>query len=411
MSAWGGSTLLALSCSNNSSPSRPAARSAAAAAPDTAFDPIPTAELEGRIERLRSLLARERHSALILESGPSLEYFSGIRWGRSERPLLLVITSGGDPVVVAPAFELERARQQFKFALDARAWEEHESPFQLVAQALGEQNNSDPVAIEGTTRLFIFSGLRSAMPGRDFQDGSRLVESLRMRKSALELDSIRSADRITKQAFATAFKELNENMLEEELAGRISAAHSSLGARGGAMVLFGPSSALPHGSRERRRLRTGEVVLADGGCTVRGYNSDVTRSVVFGPPSDLQKRVWDLVLKAQTAAIEAIRPGVTCGELDRIARQVIEDGGYGPGYRFLTHRLGHGVGLEGHEAPYVVRDNPTVLEPGMVFSVEPGIYLPGQWGIRTEDVVAVTEGGCEVFGNRVRALEDPLVSA
>jgi Xaa-Pro dipeptidase len=256
------------------------------------------------------------------------------------------------------------------------------------------------VAVEPTTRFFILSGLEKALPGVDFVDGETYSERCRIIKSPREIEYLRVADRITKTAYETTLSSLWEGISEEELGDKVAEAHRQQGSRGGAMVLFGLNSALPHGSSQVRKLRVGDVLLMDGGCSVKGYRSDVTRSMVFGEPSELHRRIWEIVLQAQSAAIEAIRPGLTCGELDSIARKVIEDAGYGPDYRFFTHRLGHGLGMDGHEPPYLVRGNPLVLEPGMVFTVEPGIYLRDQWGIRHEDVVVVTEDGVEVFGER-----------
>ena len=217
-----------------------------------------------------------------------------------------------------------------------------------------------------------------------------------MVKSAHELALMRRACAITLAAYRAVFSSLSEGMTVAQVSGWVAAAHRRLGVRGGALVLFGPDAAFPHGTAKPRTLKAGDVVLVDGGCRVHGYSSDITRTAVFGArPTDRQRTVWDLVRKAQVAAFEAARPGVECQAVDAAARKVIEEGGFGPGYAFLTHRLGHGIGLDGHEWPYMVRGNRTRLLAGMTFTDEPGIYVPGEMGIRHEDTVAVTESGCE----------------
>lgn len=365
------------------------------------LDPIPEAEFGRRIDLLLGLLREDGVGAFFAEAGSSLEYFTGIRWGRSERLFGGVLGRDARTTLIVPAFEEERACQQVRIEADVRTWREYEDPYRLVRQALEDAGvRSGPVAVETTTRVFVLSGLRAACPEIDFRDGRPYSERCRIRKSPVEIEYMRLANQITKRAFAATLSDLWEGVEEGQVAGTVSAAHSRLGAHGGSLVLFGPNSALPHGSARGRQLRVGDVVLLDGGCNVMGYRSDVTRSVIFGGASALQQSVGDLVYSAQSAAIEAARPGVTCEELDAVARRVIEEGGYGPGYEYFTHRLGHGIGLDGHEPPYIVEGNPMKLESGMTFSIEPGIYLDGQWGIRHEDIVVVTEDGAEVLGKR-----------
>ncbi len=362
---------------------------------------LPIDEYESRIERLRKQVAEDGLAGFVMESGTTLQYFTGASWSRSERPFIVVAGPSGSLVCIVPAFEEDRAREQFRFEVDVRTWEEDVSAYEVVEKALADLGiRTGRIAVEPTTRLFIQSGLTEAAPGVDFVNGAAYSERCRLIKSSREIEYIRVADRITKNAYDAALSDLWEGISEDDLAEKVADAHRQQGSRGGAMVLFGMSSALPHGSNQVRKLRVGDVLLMDGGCSVHGYKSDVTRSMVFGEPSDLQKRVWDIVFEAQSAALKTIRPGVTCGDVDAAARKVIVDAGYGPDYRFFTHRLGHGVGLDGHEPPYMVRGNPVRLEPGMVFSVEPGVYIQNQWGIRHEDVVVVTEDGVEVLGNR-----------
>ncbi|GAB4110163.1 MAG: Xaa-Pro peptidase family protein [Acidobacteriota bacterium] len=361
------------------------------------LDPIPAEELHNRIARLQGHLATSQAGSYLVEAGSSLEYFTGIRWGRSERLFAAVIPRTGDPVLICPGFEEARAQQQDRLGLQLRVWQEHEDPVALLAGAL-QDANPGPVVVEPTTRWWIIDRLRQLRPALEIQDGTQATDSCRLRKSPVELERIRLANSLTRDAFRTALAGVWEGMTESQLAERISRAFRRMGVRGGALVLFGPNSALPHGSAVDRQLRLGDIILMDGGCSVSGYVADVTRSVIFGEPSGLQADLWRIVHRAQQEAIEAVRPGITAGELDDIARRIIAEAGYGPDYTYFTHRLGHGIGLDGHEPPYLVRGNSQVLEPGMVFSVEPGIYLPGQFGIRHEDNVVVTEQGFEVLG-------------
>lgn len=372
--------------------------------------PIAVKEFELRIERARKLMVEHGFSAFFTESGSTLQYFTGVEWGRSERMFAFVIPPQGPPAFICPAFEEDRARQQIRFGdADIRTWEEHQSPYARVDQILREhQAGGGRVAIEPTTRLFLISGLRQAAPAVEFSDGRTISDGCRMVKDEVELENMRLADRITKSAYQAALQGLREGMTEDDLARRVSQAHSRLGARGGAMVLFGPHSALPHGSRNVRELRPGDAVLIDGGCAVNGYRSDVTRTTVFGTASSKQRQVWQIVRDAQSAALEAARPGIACQQLDRVARQWIENAGYGPGYQYFTHRLGHGIGLDGHESPYLVEGNKLETRPGMTFSNEPGIYIVGEWGVRHEDIMVITGEGAEILGNRTRELENPL---
>lgn len=366
------------------------------------LEPVPAEEYSGRIEKARLLMAESGYGAFFVEGGSSLDYFTGVQWGRSERTFGAVIPKNGRVAFVCPAFEKGRAMERVG-SLDAevRIWEEHQRPFEVIAGILADRGlRSGEVAVEPTTRNFIVVGMGGACPTVGFNDGSDVTDGCRMIKSELELRYMRRADEITKKAYRVAAEGLKEGMTPSELGQLISSAHSRMGVRGGALVLFGPASAFPHGTRDVHHLKEGDVVLMDGGCSVRGYRSDVTRTLVFGKPSDKQRKIWDVVHKAQEAALAAARPGVTCGELDRVARQVIDESGYGPGYRYFTHRLGHGIGMDGHEAPYLVQGNSLPLEPGMTFSDEPGIYIEGEFGIRHEDVLVVTEDGAESLSDR-----------
>ena len=359
--------------------------------------PVATEEHRARLEKARQRLVEAGLDALVLGPGSSLAYFTGAQWGLSERFLGCIVTRTGDPVWVTPAFEEERAREQIRIGDDVRAWQEDESPYALVAAALRERGaGGGRLGIEETMPFAFSDGLAGALPAARLASGTGVTAGCRMAKDAHEVALVRRACTITLHAYRAVFASLREGLTAAQVAGWIAAAHRRLGARGGALVLFGPDAAFPHGTADPRTLRAGDVVLVDGGCTVHGYESDVTRTGVFGAsPTDRQRRVWDLVRRAQQAAFDAARPGVECQAVDAAARRVIEDGGFGPGYRYFTHRVGHGIGLDGHELPYMVRGSTTRLVPGVTFTDEPGIYVRGEMGVRHEDTIVVTESGCE----------------
>ena len=359
--------------------------------------PIAVDEHRARLARAQKLLAEAGLDAMVVGPGSSLAYFTGADWGLSERFLGMVLGRTGEPVWVTPAFEKDRALEQIRVGTDVRAWQEDESPYALVARALADRGAATGrVGVEETMPFAFSDGIGQALPAARLASATPVTAGCRMVKDAHELALMRRACAITLTAYRAVFASLSEGLSVAQVSGWVAAAHRRLGVRGGALVLFGPDAAFPHGTAKPRTLKAGDVVLVDGGCRVHGYSSDITRTAVFGaPPTDRQRRVWDLVRKAQAAAFDAARPGVECQAIDAAARKVIEDGGFGPGYAFLTHRLGHGIGLDGHEWPYMVRGNRTRLLAGMTFTDEPGIYIPGELGIRHEDTVAVTENGCE----------------
>jgi Xaa-Pro dipeptidase len=359
--------------------------------------PITLEERRTRLERARRLLAQAGLDALVVGPGSSLAYFTGVEWGLSERFLGAVLTREGDPAWVVPGFERDRALEQIQLGPDVRAWQEDESPYALVAQILKDRGlATGRVGVEEAMPFAFSDGVAQAAAALSLVSGTPVTAGCRMVKDAHEVALMRRACEITVRAHRAVFASLTEGTTAVQAAAWSAAAHQRLGARGGSLVLFGPDAAFPHGTKKPRALGKGDVVLIDGGCRLHGYASDITRTLVFGaPPTDRQKRIWDLVRKAQVAAFAAARPGVPCQAIDAAARKVIEDGGFGPGYRYLTHRLGHGIGLDGHEWPYMVRGNETKLEAGMTFTDEPGIYIPGEMGIRHEDTVVVTADGCE----------------
>jgi Xaa-Pro dipeptidase len=359
--------------------------------------PITVEERRDRVARAQRLMADTGLDAVVVGPGSSLAYFTGTEWGLSERFLGMVLARTGDPVWVVPAFEKDRALEQIRVGTDVRAWQEDESPYDLVARALADRGAATGrVGIDEATPFAFSDGIGQSLPAARLASAVPVTAGCRMVKDAHELALMRRACAITLHAYRAVFSSLTEGLTVAQVSGWVAAAHRRLGVRGGALVLFGPDAAFPHGTAKPRTLKKGDVVLVDGGCRVHGYSSDVTRTAVFGaPPTDRQGRIWDVVRRAQVAAFEAARPGVECQAVDAAARKVIEDGGFGPGYAYLTHRLGHGIGLDGHEWPYMVRGNATKLAAGVTFTDEPGIYVRGELGIRHEDTVAVTESGCE----------------
>ncbi len=343
--------------------------------------------------------------ALLVEAGASLEYFAGVAWHRSERPLIMVLPVDGPPTFVGPAFEQHTLRERTGDAR-LRLWAEHESPYARVGEVLAE-GGAVKVAVEPWTRMFVLEGLRRDVPKASFVDGGELVRACREIKSPAELALLRRANEASKAALRHAATQVRAGMLEAELAALVDQAQSEAGLTGNwALVLFGANAAFPHGTRGERRLVRGELVLVDCGGALHGYQSDVTRTWAFGQVPAEARGAWDTVLRAQSSALAQIRPGAACGAVDAAARAVIRAAGYADEH--FVHRLGHGIGLETHEDPYFVRDNPVLLAPGMTLSNEPGIYMHGQLGVRLEDIVAVTATGAEVFGPRARSLDEPF---
>ncbi len=372
--------------------------------------PLTMEDFKARREKAARLMAEHRLDALFVEAGTNLLYFTNVNWWRSERTFGAVLSRKKEPIWVCPAFERKRAGELIPPDQEVRTWEEDESPFRLIAGIMKDLGaSSGRLGVDPSMRTFIYYGLRRDAPQLELLDGAVITEGCRSIKTAKEVAFMDLANRITKLAYQEGFKHLREGMSARELAMAISSAHQQMGVSGSGGPQFGPNSAFPHGSQVVRNLKPGDVVLVDGGCAVEGFRSDVTRTVVFGSPTDKQRRVWEIVRKAQIAALEAVRPGVVCESVDRAARRVIEEAGFGPGYRYFSHRLGHGIGMEGHEYPYLVKGNTLKLQPGMTFSNEPGIYLYGEFGVRLEDCFVVTEdGGRTLGGMEAVAIDRPF---
>jgi Xaa-Pro dipeptidase len=365
-----------------------------------------------RIEQVKRLLHEFNMDGLLLTGGTNLQYFVNVSWWRSERFFGVIINKKVDPIWICPAFELKRAKESIKFGRDIRTWEEHENPYELVKGVMQDLNAlRGKLAMGPTVRSFFIHGIKKYAPTIQLVDGSPITERCRGIKTEKELGFMDLANRITKLAYQESFKRLHEGMEPRQLANSTRAAHSQMGVSGGGYPQFSINSAFPHGSKVVRNLKKGDIVLIDGGCSVEGYRSDVTRTVVFGKPSDKQRQVFDIVLKAQQAAHKAIRPGVTCESIDKTAREVIEKSGFGPGYKYFAHRLGHGIGMNGHEYPYLVKGNQLKLKPGMTFSNEPGIYIYGEFGVRVEDCFLVTQDGARFLGGMLStSIENPFAT-
>jgi Xaa-Pro aminopeptidase len=372
--------------------------------------PITVEERRGRLARAQKLLRESGLDALVLGPGTSLHYFTGAVWGLSERFFGAVLTREGEPAWVTPAFEKARGLEQIKIGTDVRAWQEHESPYALLAAILRDRGAAGQVGVEETLPFVFADGLGKALPAARLASGTPVTAGCRMFKDAHELALMRRACEITVQAHRAVFASLKEGLTQSEVARLCGEAHRRLGMSGGALVLFGADAAFPHGTEHPQPLKAGNVVLLDGGGRLHGYASDITRTAVFGaPPTDRQRRIWDVVRQAQEAAFKAARPGVECQAVDAAARRVVEESGFGKEYEQFTHRVGHGIGMDGHEWTYLVRGNATRLQPGMCFSDEPGIYIPGEIGIRHEDIITITADGAANLTKWSGSPEDPAV--
>jgi Xaa-Pro dipeptidase len=378
---------------------------------------ITPAERRARIEKACRLMSDRRMDALLLMEGTSLNYFTGIDWWGGERLFVMVLPAKGAPFYVCPAFEEGRAREQIASGPgdgqpDVRTWQEDDNPYQLLEQALKDHRiSAGTLGMEETVRFVFSDGIAKAAPQATVVNGTPVTAGCRMVKSDHEIDLMRLANRITLTAYEAVYRALREGMTQKAVEGLIAAAYAQLGFPGEVTVQVGEHSSLPHGSAAPQVIREGTIVMVDDGCTVEGYQSDITRTFVLGKPSDKMKQVFDIVHRAQTAALRTARPGLECQAVDAAARKVITDAGFGPDYKYFMHRVGHGIGMDEHEWPYLVRGNTTLLAANMTFSDEPGIYIPGEFGIRLEDDMHITENGAELFTPQSPSLENPFGAA
>jgi Xaa-Pro dipeptidase len=370
--------------------------------------PITPAERMARIAKLQGLMAEQRIAALLVESGSSLTYFTGVRWSRSERITAAVIPAQGPPIIVTPFFEAPSVKETLAVPADLRTWHEDASPFALIADAL--KGRSGPVAVEQTTRAFITEGL--AREGRfAVVSGAGLVNACRQIKSPAELALMEIANAITLAAIREAHGAVQPGMTSADISALVDGATARMGAASDfSMALLNEASAYPHGSHTPQTVREGSVILMDCGCTVADYQSDISRTWVFGEPTARQRKVWDTVRRGQAKVFEAAKMGAPASTLDAAVRRFYESEGWGPGFALpgLPHRAGHGIGMDGHESPYLVGNDQTSLTPGMCFSNEPGLYIPGEFGIRLEDCWVMTAAGPKSFTPLARSLDDPI---
>jgi Xaa-Pro dipeptidase len=373
--------------------------------------PITDDERRARVAKAQRLMIDQGIGAIVLEGGTSLSYFVNVRWGLSERPFLLVIPAKGGVAYVSPGFEEQRAREVIKFSTDVRVWQEDEDPLRLVAGILKDRGVSTArIGVEERVRFFIADALQKASPASQIVLATPVTAGCRMIKSPAEIACMQYANDITLAAFKAGLATLHEGMTQGELGSNITAAYRQMGANGAIAVSFGQYTAFPHGSIEPQRLKEGDVVQIDDGVSWEGYQSDITRTTVFGTPTARQTEVWNLEKRAQAAAFSAAQVGATCDAVDAAARKVITDAGFGPGYKVpgLPHRTGHGIGMDGHEWTNFVKGNMTKLQPGMCFSDEPMIAIYGEFGIRLEDCLYITPSGPKFFTQPSPAIDRPF---
>jgi Xaa-Pro dipeptidase len=386
--------------------------------------PITLAEREQRLDRARALMHQNRIDAIVITTGTSLTYFTGLRWGQSERFFAWALPAKGAPFIVCPVFEEGRVRER----MDAKpatlpsasttrvyTWNEDEDPYKLLAKALKQSGiATGKIGIEERTQFVFADGIAHASPTLTATSATPITFGCRSIKTPAELALMQLANSITLSVYEAAYKSAQPGMTNRQFSQLIDEAYSRCGVTGDASCQVGEYSALPHGSLQPQTIREGEIILIDDGCTVEGYQSDISRTFVLGdatsPNLDKARKVFDIVHQAQSAALAAARPGVQCQAIDTAARNIITAAGFGPDYKHFTHRLGHGIGMDGHEWPYLVRGNTTPLAPGMCFSDEPGIYITGEFGVRLEDDWHLTEDGGKMFTPQSPSLEHPFAT-
>lgn len=368
--------------------------------------PITDAEREARLRNAQRLMAESRMDAVFMGGGTSLEYFTGIRWGVSERTTGMLLPKSGDPVFITPAFELERTLQQLRFGKkDVRVWQEDESPYRMIAGILAEwRMATGTLGIEEQLRSAKQFGIAEAAPHVTLVNATPVTAGCRSIKSPAELALMQLANDATLAVYHAVWKALEPGMTQQQISGMVDAAYARQGLQGEASINVGEFTASPHGSPLPQHISEGTVIMIDDGCKVGGYQSDITRTFVLGKATDKMKRAFDIVRKAQQAALKAAHPGATMESVDAAARKVVTDGGYGPDYKYFGHRVGHGIGMDMHEWYYLVRGNTRQIQPDMTFSDEPGIYIAGEFGVRIEDIVTVTAAGARRFNRSTHDL-------
>ncbi|QJR79981.1 aminopeptidase P family protein [Alteromonas pelagimontana] len=374
--------------------------------------PISATERQQRIKRAQQLMRNHGIAAVVLEPGAAMDYFSGIQWWRSERLTALVIPQEGEVGVVTPFFEEPSVRETLAVGRDVRVWQEHENPFVQLKGILKDRGiTKGKLAFESTVRYFVLNGLMSVLPDMQHVSADPVTLGCRMFKSAHELQLMHKANEITLKAYEHVYSQLQEGMSQQDVKLLMSNAQQALGGHDiWGLTLFNEASAYPHGTKQQQNIREGSVVLMDCGCAVHGYQSDISRTFVFGEASKKQKMVWEQVKKGQQIAFETAQLGTAAGKVDDAVRSYYAKLGYGPEYSLpgLSHRTGHGIGMEGHESVNFVHGETTPLQPGMCLSNEPGIYIPGEFGVRLEDCIYMGENGANWFTEPPVSLENPI---
>lgn len=374
--------------------------------------PITADERRARIAKAQRLMGEQGIGALLVESGTALDYFTGVQWWRSERTTAALIPARGEVVVTTPHFEEPSVRETLQVGDDVRPWNEHESPFALLAGALADRGVAGkPLALESTTRFFIADGMRQALPSLRIVNGDPVTRPCRMFKSPAELALMQAANDVTLAAFRWVHPRVKAGMTAGDIGALIAQATAKLGGQAPfTLVLLNEASAYPHGSHQPQVVREGSIVLIDCGCQVGGYASDISRTFVFGQPTARQREVWNTVKRGQEIALETAALGKPVGKIDEAVRGYYESLGWGPAYKLpgLSHRTGHGIGMDVHEDAYLVRNDLTPLQPGMCFSDEPGLYIPGEFGVRMEDCWHMTEQGPKLFTLLAKSIDDPI---
>lgn len=370
-------------------------------------------EYQTRMHKAQLYMQQHGIEALYLNAGTNLRYFTALEWGTSERLMGAILPANGDLIYLAPAFEIDTIRERQVFAGDIYGWEEHESPYELLVRVLAKQGIvSGKLALDESTAFFMADGIAKVAGGLSLVNGGVVTAHCRMHKSVAEIALIKQAMAMTLEVHKAAASILHEGISTTEVEQFIEAAHRKVGASGSyfCIVLFGKATSFPHGVKDPQILKTGDMVLIDTGCRLQGYHSDITRSYVFGEATARQRQIWQAEQNAQLAAFAAAKLGLPCGAVDDAARASLQQDGLGPDYCLpgLPHRTGHGLGLDIHEQPYLVRGNPIPLEPGMVFSNEPMIVVPGEFGVRLEDHFYMSEQGPEWFTQPSVSIDDPF---
>lgn len=377
-----------------------------------AAQPISREERLARLAKAQRLMGERGVAAMLVEPGSTLDYFTGVLWRTSERLTAAVIPAKGEVIIVTPHFEEPSVRETLAVPGEIYIWHEHESPFVQVVQALKDRGaGSGKLAVESNVRFFVLDGVRAASGAHEIVSAAPIVRACRMHKSPAEIALMQMASDVTMAAYAWVYPRVERGMTQGEISRMMTEATTALGGQADfSLVLLNEASAFPHGSRQPQTVKDGGVVLMDCGCSVHGYQSDISRTWVHGTPMARQRKVWETVKRGQEITLETARLGIQAQEIDRAVRAFYEKEGWGPGYKLpgLSHRVGHGIGLDGHEPAYFVGGDTTPLEPGMCFSDEPGIYIPGEFGIRLEDCLYMTETGPKLFSGLARSLEQPI---